>query len=283
MEAVFKALGSPARRLLLDSLFEDDGQTLGELTDRLEMTRFGAMKHLRVLEDANLVVTRRSGREKLHYLNPVPIRELHDRWIGKYAEPWVSALTSLKKDLETSLKRELETEMTPNTEQDRHVYQIFIRSTPEEVWGGITNGALTRRYFHQTSIESTWDAGAAVVYRSPDGSVAVGGEVLEVERPSRLSYTWRVLYNPEAAKEAPSRVTWEIEPVGETCKVTMVHDRFPANSVVYPEVGEGWHPLLSSMKSLLETGEPLDFEAAQKPSGARPPYPESGWPAPSRG
>jgi DNA-binding transcriptional ArsR family regulator len=97
---VFKALADPTRRLLLDRLFDRDGRTLKELESELEMTRFGVMKHLRVLEDAGLVVSRRSGREKLHYLNPVPIRLIHDRWIDKYTERRVSALAELKTELE---------------------------------------------------------------------------------------------------------------------------------------------------------------------------------------
>ena len=100
MDEVFKALADPTRRKLLDELYREDGQTLSALEAGLPMTRFGVMKHLRVLEEANLVVTRRRGREKLHFLNPVPIRQVHDRWVSKYAEPWVSALTDLKRDLE---------------------------------------------------------------------------------------------------------------------------------------------------------------------------------------
>jgi DNA-binding transcriptional ArsR family regulator len=101
-DRVFKALADPTRRFLLDRLFERDGRTLTELESELEMTRFGVMKHLRVLEDAGLVATRRSGREKLHFLNPVPIRLIHDRWIHKYAERHVSALAHLKRELEES-------------------------------------------------------------------------------------------------------------------------------------------------------------------------------------
>jgi DNA-binding transcriptional ArsR family regulator len=100
MDEVFKALGDPTRRELLDRLYERDGQTLSALGSRLPMSRFGVMKHLRVLEDARLVVTRRRGREKLHYLNPVPIRLVYERWVSKYAEPWVSGLTGLKRELE---------------------------------------------------------------------------------------------------------------------------------------------------------------------------------------
>jgi DNA-binding transcriptional ArsR family regulator len=100
MDAVFKALADPTRRQLLDELFERDGQTLTELEARLPMTRFGVMKHLKVLEEAHLVATRKRGREKLHFLNPVPIQLVHDRWVSKYAEPWAATLTGLKRELE---------------------------------------------------------------------------------------------------------------------------------------------------------------------------------------
>src|SRR5437870_9388204 len=116
-DLAFKALADPTRRFLLDLLFERDGRTLTELESGLEMTRFGVMKHLRVLEDAGLIVARRSGREKLHFLNPVPIRLIHDRWIDKYTEPWAAALTGLKKKLE---ERTME-----------KVFEIYIKTTPE--------------------------------------------------------------------------------------------------------------------------------------------------------
>ncbi|MDQ1628707.1 MAG: hypothetical protein QOI54_2451 [Actinomycetota bacterium] len=99
-DRVFKALADPTRRFLLDLLFTRDGRTLSELESQLEMTRFGVMKHLKVLEEAGLVLARRSGREKLHFLNPVPIRQVHDRWIDKYTERRVTALIELKNDLE---------------------------------------------------------------------------------------------------------------------------------------------------------------------------------------
>src|SRR5215211_2496486 len=100
MDEVFKALADPPRRSLLDRLFEEDGQTLSALEERVPMTRFGVMKHLRVLEGSGLITTRRNGREKLHFLNPVPIRLIHDRWVSKYAEPWTSGLSGLKHELE---------------------------------------------------------------------------------------------------------------------------------------------------------------------------------------
>src|SRR3954469_14175553 len=119
MDGVFRALADRTRRSLLDELFKADGQTLSALEKRLPMTRFGVMKHLKVLEEANLVTTKRRGREKLHFLNPVPIRLVHDRWVSKYAEPWVSALSDLKQDIETK-----ENVM-------EKVFEVYIKTTPE--------------------------------------------------------------------------------------------------------------------------------------------------------
>src|SRR5271168_3877744 len=114
MDAVFRALADPTRRSLLDELFRQDGQTLGALAERFSMTRFGVMKHLKLLEEAGLVVTQRQGREKRHFLNPVPIRLIHDRWVSKYAEPWVATLSELKHELEQTMEK---------------VYEIYIRTT----------------------------------------------------------------------------------------------------------------------------------------------------------
>src|SRR3954470_13243923 len=113
VDAVFKALADPTRRALLDELYREDGQTLHALEERFAMSRFGVMKHLKQLEEAGLVVTRRQGREKLHFLNPVPIRLVHDRWVSKYAEPWVAGLSDLKTRLENPMEK---------------VFEIYIRT-----------------------------------------------------------------------------------------------------------------------------------------------------------
>src|SRR6476660_5420939 len=120
VDAVFKALADPIRRDLLDALFLEDGQTLSALEARFEITRFGVMQHLKILEEAGLVVTRRRGREKLHFLNPVPIRLVHDRWVSKYAEPWAAGLSELKTDLEEARTME-------------KVFEIYIKTTPERL------------------------------------------------------------------------------------------------------------------------------------------------------
>src|SRR5919197_788915 len=162
---VFKALADPSRRLLLDSLFVEDGQTLGELSARLPgMTRFGVMKHLRLLEASGLVVTRKVGREKLHYLNPVPIRLIYDRWIGKYAEPWVGALAELKVNLEGD-----------RMDRPRHVFQVYIRTSPDQLWQAITDPAFTQRFFFQTTVDASWQPGKRVQYFRRNGTLAVEG------------------------------------------------------------------------------------------------------------
>src|SRR5437588_3973377 len=127
MDAVFKALADPALRGLLDELFRADGQTLRALVERCSMTRFGVMKHLKQLEEAGLVVTRRRGREKLHFLNPVPIRLVHDRWVTKYAEPWAAGLSDLKDRLERPMEK---------------VFEIYIRTTPERLWEAIADADI---------------------------------------------------------------------------------------------------------------------------------------------
>src|SRR2546423_1719375 len=145
MDDVFRALADPTRRSLLDELFREDGQTLTALGERLPMTRFGVMKHLKVLEEAGLVVTRRRGREKLHFLNPVPIRLIHDRWVSKYSEPWVSGLSGLKQTLEAAMEK---------------VFEIYIETTPDRLWEAITNPDMRRQYTFGAMVESDWSPGS---------------------------------------------------------------------------------------------------------------------------
>src|SRR5438552_2557716 len=146
MDEVFRALADPTRRSLLDELFKADGQSLSTLEQRLPMTRFGVMKHLRVLEEAGLVVTKRRGREKLHFLNPVPIRLVHDRWVSKYAEPWAATLSGLKHRLEDRTMEK--------------VFEIYIKTSPERLWEAITDHAMKRKYNFGVGVESEWTPGA---------------------------------------------------------------------------------------------------------------------------
>jgi len=253
MDAVFKALADPTRRRLLDMLFRRDGQTLGQLEHRLAMTRFGVMKHLRVLEEARLVVTRRRGREKLHFLNAVPIRQIHDRWIDKYSAPVAALLTNLKKEIE----------------EDRmdKVYEIYIKTTPERLWQAITEPALRAKFSFGVATRSDWTPGSRYHARTTDVTVAPGidiadGENLEVDPPRRLVQTFRALWSDAAKAEGYSRVTWEIEPIGDSCRLTVTHDQLRAGA--NPELYGGWPMVLSGLKTLLETGGMLTTPASQR-------------------
>src|SRR6476661_7646317 len=152
MDEVFKALADPTRRRLLDELFRDDGQTLGALEERFAMTRFGVMKHLKQLEDAGLVVTKKRGREKLHFLNPVPIRLVHDRWVSKYAEPWAAGLSGLKHEMETQMEK---------------VFEIYIKTTPERLWEAITDPGIRAKYNFGASVHTDWKVGSRFEMASP--------------------------------------------------------------------------------------------------------------------
>jgi uncharacterized protein YndB with AHSA1/START domain/DNA-binding transcriptional ArsR family regulator len=250
-DEVFKALADPHRRTLLDALFQRDGQTLGELCDYLPMTRYGVMKHLQVLEDAGLLTTRKAGREKYHYLNPIPIQEVYDRWVSKYSQPWAQSLTQLKFALESDFM----------TAKPIHQMQIFIRTSPEKLWTALTDGRLTEQYYMQTRVESTWQPGAPYHYYTRDGGVMIDGVVEKSEPPRRLVTTFNALWMPESERGETTRVTFEIEPVGAACKLTMTHEGLTPDAPLTLGIRTGWAQILSSLKSLLETGEPLELGA----------------------
>lgn len=252
MDAVFRALADRTRRSLLDQLYRRDGQTLSQLERRLAMTRFGVMKHLRVLEDAGLIITKRQGREKLHFLNRVPIRQIHDRWIDKYTEPLAAMLTGLKRDLEEGMMEK--------------VYEIYIKTTPERLWQALTDPGLRRKYSFGVGVYSDWTPHSKYVARTTDMTVAPDtpiseGENLEVDPPRRLVQTFRALWSDQVKQEGFSRVTWEIQQIGDSCCLTVTHDqlREGANDELYG----GWPMVLSGLKTLLETGTMLTTPASQ--------------------
>ncbi|HEX2179093.1 MAG TPA: metalloregulator ArsR/SmtB family transcription factor [Actinomycetota bacterium] len=242
MDEIFKALSDPTRRSLLDELFREDGQTLSSLEGRFDMTRFGVMKHLKLLEEAGLVVTRRRGREKLHFLNPVPIRQVHDRWVSKYAEPWAASLTGLKQKLEATMEK---------------VYEIYIKTTPERLWEAITNPEQRAKYNFGAFVVSDWSPGSSykLAHNGEEGGLLGEGEILQADPPRRLVHTMTALWGDDVKAEGASRVTWEIEPVADSCRLTVVHDqlREGANDQLYG----GWPMILSGLKTLVETGELL--------------------------
>jgi uncharacterized protein YndB with AHSA1/START domain len=239
VDEVFKALADPTRRSLLDELFRQDGQTLSQLEARFAMTRFGVMKHLKQLEDAGLVVSRRRGREKLHFLNPVPIRLVHDRWVSKYAEPWAAALSGLKERMERPMEK---------------VFEIYIRTTPERLWEAITDSETRSKYQFGARVRSDWTPGSRIELGHPGGLLGEG-EVLVAEPPVRLVHTMTALWSDEVKAEGASRVTWEIQPVADSCRLTVIHDelREGANEELYG----GWPMILSGLKTWLETATVL--------------------------
>jgi uncharacterized protein YndB with AHSA1/START domain len=186
-------------------------------------------------------VTRRRGREKLHFLNPVPIRLVHDRWVSKFAEPWAAGLSGLKRRLERQMEK---------------VFEIYIKTTPERLWQAITDTEMRRIYSFGVGVVSDWTAGSSYTAAHPkaDGPISEG-ENLEVDPPRRLVQSFRALWGEDVRGEGTSRVTWEIEPVGDSCRLTVTHDRLRegANDQLYG----GWPMILSGLKTLLETGEPL--------------------------
>jgi uncharacterized protein YndB with AHSA1/START domain/DNA-binding transcriptional ArsR family regulator len=260
MDKVFKALADPTRRSLLDQLFEEDGQTLSALEARVDMTRFGVMKHLAVLEEAGLVASRRRGREKLHYLNTVPIRLVHDRWVSKYAEPWAASLSRLKTHLEDETMHTVKTvswaDGTAPVSAGTAVFEVFIKTTPERLWEAITDPQQRRKYSFGVETHSDWSAGSSYHAEVPGVVDIASGTNLEVDPPRLLVQTFDALWSDDVKAQPTTRVTWEIEPVGTSCRLTVTHDQLPAD--VNSELYGGWPMILSGLKTLLETGELLD-------------------------
>jgi uncharacterized protein YndB with AHSA1/START domain/DNA-binding transcriptional ArsR family regulator len=265
MDEVFRALADPTRRSLLDELYEHDGQTLSALEQRLPMSRFGVMKHLKVLEAAGLVTTKRRGREKLHFLNPVPIRLVYDRWVSKYAEPWAKGLSDLKQRMEEptmdtdTTTTDTDTQQSgkrpwTTTDQTEKVFEIFIKTTPERLWEAITDPELRRKYNFGASASSDWTPGSRYELASGDMMLAEG-ENLEVDPPRRLVQSFTAVWSEEVRAEGTSRVTWEIEQVEDSCRLTVTHDQLREHA--HGELYGGWPMILSGLKTLLESGEEL--------------------------
>ena len=225
------------------------------------MTRFGVMKHLQLLEDAGLVVTRKVGREKLHFLNPVPIRLIYDRWVNKYTERWAVTLTDLKRQLEEQpmepvhVPHQVPLVPSPDGEGAMAVFEIYIKTTPERLWQAITDPKMRAKYSFGVEVHSDWTPGSGYRSSVPGVIDITEGENLEVDPPRRLVQSFRALWSDEVKAAGFSRVTWEIIKVGDSCRLTLIHDRLPADAE--PELYGGWPMVLSGLKTLLETGELL--------------------------
>ncbi len=247
MDPVFRALADPTRRALLDALLAEDGQTLAALTRGRDMTRVAVAKHLGILQQAGLVVARRSGREKHHHLNVVPIRLLHDRWITQYTEGWAAGLSDLKTTLESTMEK---------------VFEIYIRTTPEQLWHAITDPSARAKYQFGASVRSDWSPGSTFTTTHPRAERELShGENLVVDPPRRLVQSMLTTWGDEEEAQGTTRVTWEIEPVGDSCRLVVTHDQLQDDAP--PTLYGGWPMILSGLKTWLETGEVLTTPGSQ--------------------
>jgi uncharacterized protein YndB with AHSA1/START domain len=256
LDAVFKALADPTRRLLLDRLRERNGQTLGELCDHLGMARQSATQHLDILVRANLVAVVRRGRERFHYLNPVPIHEIQARWIAGFEQPRLHAISALKRRAEEyAMADSADLERRGDGALPAFVYVTYIRATAEQVWRALTDADLTARYWGHANV-SDWRPGSTWEHRVGDasGEVEKVGRVIEAEPPTRLVFTFEV--PGEEPPGGPSVVTYLIEPHQEIVRLTVTHENLP-NRALLDGISHGWPAVLANLKSLLETGAAL--------------------------
>jgi DNA-binding transcriptional ArsR family regulator/uncharacterized protein YndB with AHSA1/START domain len=274
MDDIFKALADPGRRRLLDSLNARNGQNLNDLCAVMDMTRQSVTKHLEILEAAHLIVVRRQGRERLHYLNAAPIHDVADRWIGQYHQERVRALADLRDALEFS-------DMTTTTDATAHtqsfVYTSYIKTTAEQLWNGLTNPAFTKRYWDMEFV-TDWKPGSHMTWVHKGVVLDDPAQVIIEAVPyTRLSYTWHTM-TPEFAshvgiddatvakladetRRQRSKATFEIDDMDGKCKLTVIHDDFPPDSTMLTMVSTGWPAVISSLKTLLETGHHIDDPA----------------------
>ncbi|RNL79316.1 ArsR family transcriptional regulator [Nocardioides marmorisolisilvae] len=260
MDPVFKALADPTRRTLLDLLREQNGQTLGELCARVDMTRQSATQHLDQLVAANLVTVVRRGRERLHYLNPAPIHEIEERWISGFDRPRLEALRAIRQRaeaqaLETHALEERALMEATATQIPSYVYVTYIQASAEQVWEALTDADLTARYWGHRNV-SDWQVGSGWEHQRLDGSGNdVVGTVVEAEPPSRLVVTFED--SPDEEREnGPSRVVFEIAADQDIVRLTVTHENLP-NVEMLNGISSGWPAVLANLKSLLETGNVL--------------------------
>ncbi|MEU5186673.1 metalloregulator ArsR/SmtB family transcription factor [Streptomyces klenkii] len=252
MDRVFKALADPTRRFVLDRLRENNGQTRGELCESVRMARQSLTQHLGVLEAANLVSTVRRGREKLHYLNPVPLHEIQERWISAFDQPRLDALSALKQKAESPMNAE-------NEPRPEFVHTTYIAATPERVWQCLMDPEATAAYWYHHNV-SDWQPGSPWAHRRLDGSGTddVVGTVADVDEPRRLTLTWA---GPgEDRPHGESRVTFELQPYGDTTRLTVTHVNL-RDDKEYRAVSGGWNFVLANLKTYVETGTTLPVPA----------------------
>ncbi|WP_293573462.1 metalloregulator ArsR/SmtB family transcription factor [Phaeobacter sp.] len=248
MDMIFKALNDPARRAILDSLRAQDGQTLSDLEPQFEMTRFGVMKHLGLLEEAGLITTKKQGRFKYHYLNAVPLQEVIDRWIEPLlAAPLARGLIDLKSHLE-------EKQTMLDTQKPDFIYQTIIRCSQDVLWDALTRAdQVAAHHFACHRVEGDAAAvGDAMVMLRKDGSTMLSQRVIKIEPKSRIEMSFEPNFGD--GDKTISHMAFLIEPEGDSCKLTCEHYDIPA---AHSGVRDGWARYVASMKSWIETGSPI--------------------------
>lgn len=243
MDAVFKALSDPTRRALLDALRDEGGLTLTELEKGLGMTRFGVMKHLKVLEAAALVVTRKSGRFKHHYLNAAPIQEVADRWIAPYQKPFARLALDLKSTLEAK----------GMADKPHFVLETYIRTTPRDLWAALVTPDISARYYFGGRVQTDLRIGGRFNYMTPEGEINLEGEIIEIVPEKKLVTTFVPKWAPDGDT---THVAYEIEQMGDICRLTLTHYDYEKSRA---GVEDGWPRIMSALKTLLETGQPLEL------------------------
>lgn len=251
MDAIFKALNDPARRLLLDSLRKEDGQTLSDLQTQLDMTRFGVMKHLAILEEAQLITTRKVGRFKHHYLNAAALQEVIDRWIEPFrAKSAARTMLDLKSQLEGT---------TLMTDKPDFVMQTYIRCTLSALWEALTNPIEMTKY-HFMAKEVTQD-GDTYTYKTPDGSAdMMYARTIEETPKTRIEATFEPRWDGGGD---PSRTVFVMREEGEFCSLMLEHYDLTFPAVHGEGVADGWARWSAGLKSYLETGEAIKFMPEQ--------------------
>ncbi|RJQ78912.1 ArsR family transcriptional regulator [Amycolatopsis panacis] len=248
-DAVFKALADPTRRALLDRLRERTGQTLGELCEPLRMTRQSATQHLGVLEAATLISTVRRGREKLHYLNPVPLWDIQERWIHRFERPRLRALGTIKERAERP--------------RPAYRYVTYLETSPQQVWHALTDADLTARFWGHRNV-SDWRPGSPWHHLPTDGRPGITGTVLESLPPRRLALTLPPP-GPLPPAGAPE-ITFELKPYHEIVELTVTHTNLPEHDLATATAA--WPGVCANLKSLLETGRALSRPPWEMHSGS---------------
>lgn len=249
MDSIFKALNDPARRKLLDCLRQKDGQTLSDLEVQFDMTRFGVMKHLGLLEEANLITTKKVGRFKHHYLNAVPLQEVIDRWIEPLiAKPLARGMIDLKTNLEGN-RSMLDTDMKPD-----FVHQTVIRCSQDVLWDALTKADQVAKYhFMAVDAKGDFSDGAAMDMLRADGSMMLRQTVIKLTPKTKIDTSFEPNFM-EGGEQPHSRIVMEIIPEGDHCVLTCEHYDIPEGQ---DGVREGWARHIASLKSWIETGEAI--------------------------